>query len=112
MKSVVTFVQTGEKLAVTVASVGRDGQPTETKGEGTIKGNDVTWKIVRETQRGTFESTYKGTLVDDEQHEGHDGVRRRHGQPADPRRRRPDDPPRVDGRPQGQVRNIPSLFNS
>jgi hypothetical protein len=69
-KSVVTFVQTGEKLAVTVAGVGRDGQPTETKGEGTIKGNDVTWKIVRETQRGTFESTYKGTLVDDNNMKG------------------------------------------
>jgi hypothetical protein len=64
MKSVVTFVQTGEKLAVTVAGVGRDGQPTESKGEGTIKGNDVTWKIVRETQRGTMETTYKGTIVD------------------------------------------------
>ncbi|GEM_PF-989912 len=64
MKSVVTFVQTGEKLAVTVAGVGRDGQPTESKGEGTIKGDDVTWKIVRETPRGTMETTYKGKIVD------------------------------------------------
>ena len=53
-----------------LAGVGRDGQPTETKGEGTIKGNDVTWKIVRETQRGTFESIYKGTLVDDNNMKG------------------------------------------
>ena len=68
-KSVVTFVQTGEKLAVTVVSE-RQGQTMESKGEGTIKGNDVTWKIVRETQRGTFESTYKGTLVDDNNMKG------------------------------------------
>jgi hypothetical protein len=68
-KSVVTFVQTGEKLAVTVVSE-RQGQTMETKGEGTIKGNEVTWKIVRETQRGTFESTYKGTLVDDNNMKG------------------------------------------
>ncbi|MDD8025237.1 MAG: hypothetical protein PHI34_01895 [Acidobacteriota bacterium] len=63
-KSVVTFVQDGEKLSVTVAGIGRDGQPMESKGEGTIKGNDVTWKIIRETPRGTMESTYKGTLMD------------------------------------------------
>lgn len=64
MKSVITFVQTGEKLAVTVESVGRDGQPQESKGEGTIKGDEVIWKVVRETPRGTMETTYKGKLID------------------------------------------------
>lgn len=68
-KSVVTFVQDGEKLQVTVVSE-RQGQTMESKGEGTIKGNEVTWKIVRETQRGTFESTYKGSLVDDNNMKG------------------------------------------
>lgn len=64
MKSDVTFVQDGEKLTVTLVSM-RQGSPVESKGEGTIKGADVEWKITRQTQRGEFTTTYKGKIVDD-----------------------------------------------
>ena len=65
-KNDVTFKQDGEKLAVSMMMPGRQGgEPTEIKGEGTVKGNDIEWKITRTTQRGEFTTTYKGKIADD-----------------------------------------------
>lgn len=65
-KNDVTFKQEGEKLAVSMMMPGRQGaEPTEVKGEGTVKGNDIEWKITRTTQRGEFTTTYTGKIVDD-----------------------------------------------
>jgi len=62
----VTFKQEGEKLTVSWMQPGRGGgDPVEIKGEGTVKGNDVEWKITRTTQRGEMTTLYKGTIVDD-----------------------------------------------
>jgi len=62
----ITFNQDGEKLAVSMMMGGRQGaEPTEVKGEGTVKGNDIEFKITRTTQRGEFTTTYKGKIVDD-----------------------------------------------
>jgi hypothetical protein len=60
------FVQTGEKLAVTMTRTGRDGTVTETKGEGTVKGSDVEWTIVRTGRDGQeMKIVYTGKIVDD-----------------------------------------------
>ncbi len=65
-KQDITFKQDGEKLAVSMMMPGRGGaEPTEVKGEGTVKGNDIEFKITRTTQRGEFTTNYKGTVVDD-----------------------------------------------
>jgi len=69
-KSTLVFVQDGEKLTVTMTSTGRDGNPVETKGEGTVKGSDIEFKITRTTQRGEMTNTYKGTIVDDNNMKG------------------------------------------
>jgi len=62
----ITFNQDGEKLAVSMMMPGRGGaEPTEVKGEGTVKGSDIEFKITRTTQRGEFTTTYKGKIVDD-----------------------------------------------
>jgi hypothetical protein len=62
----ITFNQDGEKLAVSMMMPGRGGaEPTEVKGEGTVKGNDIEFKITRTTQRGESTTTYKGKIVDD-----------------------------------------------
>lgn len=59
------FVQTGEKLAVTMTRMGRDGNPVEIKGEGTVKGNDIEWTVVRTGRDGQeMKTTYKGKIVD------------------------------------------------
>jgi len=55
--STAKFVQEGEKITVTMIS-----QRGESKGEGTVKGKDIEWTITRETERGTFTITYKGTV--------------------------------------------------
>jgi hypothetical protein len=61
----VTFKQEGEKLTVSWMQAGRGGgDPVEIKGEGTVKGNDIEWKITRTTQRGEMTTLYKGTVVD------------------------------------------------
>lgn len=66
MKSDISFVQDGEKLTVTMTRMGRDGNMTETKGEGTVKGNDIEWKITRQGRDGQeMTTTYKGTIVDE-----------------------------------------------
>jgi hypothetical protein len=70
-KNDVTFKQDGEKLAVSMIMPGRQGaEPTEVKGEGTVKGNAIEWKITRTTQRGEFTTTYKGTIADDKNMSG------------------------------------------
>jgi hypothetical protein len=71
MTSELIFVQTGENLAVTVKRIGRDGTPTETKGVGTVKGNEIEWKITRAGRDGAeMVTTYKGTIVDDNNMKG------------------------------------------
>jgi hypothetical protein len=65
MKTQLKFVQEGEKLTVTQTRIGRDGTPQETKGEGTVKGNDIEWKIVRQGPQGEMTTTYKGQIVDE-----------------------------------------------
>jgi hypothetical protein len=65
-KQDITFKQEGEKLMVSMMMPGRGGaEPTEVKGEGTVKGNDIEFKITRTTQRGDMTTLYKGTVVDD-----------------------------------------------
>lgn len=58
----ITFVQDGEKL--TVKSTGRNGQ--EMVSEGTVKGNDVEWTVVRTGPDGTeMKIVYKGKIDGD-----------------------------------------------
>jgi hypothetical protein len=65
MKAALNFVQDGEKLAVTMVSE-RGGQSMESKGEGTVKGNDIEWKIVRQGRDGQeMTMLYKGKIADD-----------------------------------------------
>ena len=71
MKSDLVFVQDGENLTVTMTSMGRDGNPMESKGTGTVKGNDIEWKITRPGRDGgEMVITYKGTIVDDNNMKG------------------------------------------
>lgn len=60
----ITIAQDGENITVTMPGRGgRGGEPGEPmEAKGTIKGNEVQWKVVRETPRGTFESIYSGTV--------------------------------------------------
>jgi hypothetical protein len=54
----VNFVQDGEKLAVTMV-----GPRGETKGEGTIKGNEIQWSVTRTSPQGDkITITYKGKV--------------------------------------------------
>jgi hypothetical protein len=53
----VKFTQDGEKLTVVMTS-----QRGESKGEGTVKGQDIEWTVTRQTQRGEFSMTYKGKI--------------------------------------------------
>jgi len=57
----VEFIQDGEALIV--ISEGREGQKLEAK--GSVKGNEVEWKMLRETQRGSLEITYEGKVEGD-----------------------------------------------
>lgn len=54
--SPVNFVQDGEKLKVTMTNP----RGEKSTGEGTIKGNDIEWKVTRTTPRGEMTITYKG----------------------------------------------------
>lgn len=56
----IKFVQEGENLKVTMPSM-RGGEVT---GEGTVKGNDIEWTVVRDTPQGQFTMTYKGKIED------------------------------------------------
>jgi len=55
----VNFVQDGEKLTVAMTGGPRGG---ESKGEGTIKGNEIEWSITRTTPQGERTITYKGKV--------------------------------------------------
>jgi len=55
------FDQEGESITVTMP--GRGGG--EFTGEGTVKGNDIEWTIVRNTPRGEFTLMYTGVVQDD-----------------------------------------------
>jgi hypothetical protein len=66
MKSDLVFTQTADKLDVVMKRAGRDGQITETKGTGTVKGADVEFSITRTGRDGNpMTTTYKGKIVDD-----------------------------------------------
>jgi len=58
----ITIVQEGNKITVTMP--GRPGGDP-TKGEGTLEGNAITWKVVRQGQQGEMVINYKGTVEGD-----------------------------------------------
>jgi len=58
----ITIVQEGNKLKVTMP--GRQGGDPIT-GEGTLEGNAIAWKIVRQGQQGEMIINYKGTVEGD-----------------------------------------------
>ena len=58
MTSTVRFVQEGETLKVSMTEP-RGGEMT---GEGSIKGNEIQWSIVRNTSRGPRTVVYKGSV--------------------------------------------------
>jgi hypothetical protein len=64
MDSDITIAQTGNAIKVTMPGrPNEDGTPGEPiVGEGTIEGNAIQWKIVRETPRGQMTMEYKGTV--------------------------------------------------
>jgi len=58
----ITIVQEGNKIKVTVP--GRQGGDPIT-GEGTLEGNAIAWKIVRQGPQGEMVINYKGTVEGD-----------------------------------------------
>ncbi|HOW86817.1 MAG TPA: hypothetical protein P5119_10275 [Candidatus Aminicenantes bacterium] len=60
MTTDITIVQEGSKIKVTMPSFRPEGEPMV--GEGTIEGNAIAWKIVRQTPRGEMIMEYKGTV--------------------------------------------------
>jgi hypothetical protein len=64
MESDITIVQTGNAIKVTMPGrPNQDGTPGEPiVGDGTIDGNAIQWKIVRQTPRGEMTMEYKGTV--------------------------------------------------
>ncbi len=61
-ETVMNLKADGEKLTGTVS--GRMGETAIS--DGTIKGNAVSFNVVRETPNGTFKIVYTGTLAGDE----------------------------------------------
>jgi len=59
----ITIVQEGNKIKVTLPPGPRGGDPITV--EGTIEGNAVAWKVVRQTQQGEMIIDYKGTVEGD-----------------------------------------------
>ena len=64
MESDITIVQTGNAIKVTMPGrPNQDGTPGDPiVGEGTIEGNAIQWKVVRQTPRGEMTMEYKGTV--------------------------------------------------
>ena len=64
MESDITIVQTGNAIKVTMPGrPNQDGTPGEPiVGDGTVEGNAIQWKIVRQTPRGEMTMEYKGTV--------------------------------------------------
>jgi len=58
-----TIVQEGNKLKVTMPPGPRGGDPIT--GEGTLEGNAIEWKIVRQGPQGEMIINYKGTVEGD-----------------------------------------------
>ncbi len=58
MGSTVRFAQDGEKLKVSMT----DPRGGDTTGEGSIRGNDIRWSVVRKTAHGTLTVVYTGTV--------------------------------------------------
>jgi len=59
--SQIKFEQDGETLKVTTTNP----MGEEVIGQGTLKGNDIQWSIVRSTPRGEFTITYTGKVEGD-----------------------------------------------
>ena len=59
--SQIKFEQDGETLKVTTTNP----MGEEVTGQGTLKGNDIQWSIVRSTPRGEFTVTYTGKVEGD-----------------------------------------------
>jgi hypothetical protein len=60
----ITIVQDGNKIKVTMPGrPGPNGEPGEPiVGDGTIEGNAIAWKIVRQGPQGEMVMEYKGTV--------------------------------------------------
>ena len=67
MTSDITIVQEGNKIKVTMPGrPNQDGTPGEPiVSEGTVEGNAIQWKVVRQTPRGEMTMEYKGTIEGD-----------------------------------------------
>lgn len=59
----ITIVQEGNKIKVTMPPGPRGGDPVTA--EGTIEGNAIEWKVVRQGPQGEMVMTYKGTVEGD-----------------------------------------------
>jgi hypothetical protein len=59
----ITIVQEGTKIKVTLPPGPRGGDPVVA--EGTIEGNAIAWKVVRQTPQGEMIIEYKGTVEGD-----------------------------------------------
>ena len=58
--------QDGSKLSGSISQPGRGGNPMEAQiSDATIEGDAIAFKVSRETQNGTFTTTYKGTVKGD-----------------------------------------------
>jgi len=64
MEREITIAQTGNKIKVTMPGrPNQDGTPGEPViGEGTLEGNAIQWKVVRQTPRGEMTMEYVGTV--------------------------------------------------
>ena len=64
MERDITIAQEGNKIKVTMPGrPNQDGTPGEPiVGEGTIEGNAIAWKVVRQTPQGEMTIEYKGTV--------------------------------------------------
>jgi hypothetical protein len=60
MTSDITIVQEGNKIKVTMPPGPRGGDPITA--EGTIEGNAIAWKVVRQGPQGEMVIDYKGTV--------------------------------------------------
>jgi len=60
----ITIAQEGNKIKVTMPGrPNQDGTPGEPiVGEGTIEGNAIAWKVVRQSPQGEMTIEYKGTV--------------------------------------------------
>ena len=59
----ITIVQEGNKIKVTMPPGPRGGDPITA--EGTIEGNAIAWKVVRQGPQGEMVINYKGTVEGD-----------------------------------------------